>query len=1008
IGNLWIGTDGGGFVKYNAQTGSKTVFNSTIYKNKIPNDRIWSILNDKDGIIWAGTYSGGLIRLIQEKQNSYRFNIFKYNPGLNNSLTGKQVNVIYEDREDRIWIGTKRGLDLLISSKYDSVLKFHLFTHDVNNPHSISDNYVSCILQDSYGYLWVGTYISGLNQLDIETGNFTHYNYSPNDSTSISNNRIQAIFEDSFNNLWIGTEGAGLNKFDRKRQSFIRIKQNNELFSNVIMAILEDNDSNLWISTSGGINKFDLRTETFVKKYDITDGIISNGFNRNACYKDKNNTFYFGSILGVTYFNPTDIKDNPYPPPVLISDFKIFNTSLKKLDPLRERILKKQKRVDLDYSENVFNIEVAAADYSAVYKNKFKYKLDGFEKQWINLGNQHKVTYTNLYPGKYTFRVIASNNDDVWNNVGNSILIVIHPPFFLKKGFIISVILSLLALIYIGVKLKIKKYDRDKRILETKVEERTREINKQKEALKKANIEITENARLKEMFLANTSHEIRTPLNVIVGFTNLLTNTTLNKKQQSYLKNIKNYSRSLLVLINDILDFSKIEAGKLSLEKIKFEFRTTIKTILTPLIDKAKTENLALEYHIGENIPTHFVGDPVRLNQILNNLIENSIKFTHSGGNIKLEIAVLKQEKNTFTIQFKVSDTGIGINPNKFDKIFESFSQARSDTSRKYGGTGLGLTIVKRLVELHNGNIAVESELEKGSVFTFSLKYKQSQILEKNQEISTIQSNETTLTKELRILLVEDNIANQTLAVDTILMFNNKINIDVADNGVIAIQKINDTHYDLIIMDVQMPEMNGYDTTNYIRTKYNNYKKNIPILGMSAHAMNKEKEKCLALGMNDYITKPFNPNVLFSKILILTGQKQENTQEETSFVPETLIIKNKYDNINLEFLTKTYNGNFDKVKNILKIYLQNIPEQITEFNNNFNEKNWSKIKTYAHTLKTSFKYLGVDELHKLFKNIELESSSGSLSATTGEKINTINDLWKSSKQEIQNFLNSTP
>jgi len=392
------------------------------------------------------------------------------------------------------------------------------------------------------------------------------------------------------------------------------------------------------------------------------------------------------------------------------------------------------------------------------------------------------------------------------------------------------------------------------------------------------------------------------------------------------------------------------------------------------------------------------------LNQIVLNLLGNAIKFTEKGS-VNFDLNKVSDENEICKLTMLVSDTGIGISEEKHIKIFDSFSQARSDTSRKFGGTGLGLSIVKKLVALHKGTISVKSELGVGTAFTLIMDYKSTSIETNIANASDNKSDDVNISGDMRILIVEDNKANQTLAVDTILMFNNRIKIDVADNGKIGLDKLNVQDYNLIIMDVQMPVMNGYDTTSYIRNEMEGSKSKTPILGMSAHAMNREKERCLALGMNDYITKPFNPNVLYNKILKLTNYGQEKVEEEEELIPETLLVKDKYKYINLVFLTKTYKGNFDKVKSILNIYIKNIPGQIDDFYTDYESRSLKKIKASAHSLKTTFKYLGVEHMHQLFKTIELEAGAGGISDQIDSQVYKIKEDWLKSKAEIEDFIN---
>ncbi len=377
--------------------------------------------------------------------------------------------------------------------------------------------------------------------------------------------------------------------------------------------------------------------------------------------------------------------------------------------------------------------------------------------------------------------------------------------------------------------------------------------------------ELVRTNNIKEQFLTNMSHEIRTPMNAIVGFTDLLLKTKLSPDQKQYIDAVKTSGRNLIVIINDILDFSKIEAGKITFEQIEFDLQHLISTLTELMLPKSMEKDITISTKIDKKIQRQLIGDPTRLNQIFLNLVGNAIKFTEKGG-IKITADFVSEEKDSLELKFSVTDTGIGIPKDKLASIFEGFTQATNDTNRKYGGTGLGLTIVKQLVELQGGTISVKSKIDSGSSFIFNLKFKKTlpeKIVKNNSSNKKVELSHK---EKLNILLVEDNLLNQILAKK--VLTNWKWDVDVADNGLIAMQKVKNTAYDLILMDIQMPEMDGYEATRQIRkTTTNSSKHNIPIIAITAHAISGEAEKCYNAGMNDYITKPFDERVLYEKII---------------------------------------------------------------------------------------------------------------------------------------------
>lgn len=377
-----------------------------------------------------------------------------------------------------------------------------------------------------------------------------------------------------------------------------------------------------------------------------------------------------------------------------------------------------------------------------------------------------------------------------------------------------------------------------------------------------------ESNKLKEAFLANMSHEIRTPMNAIIGFSDILSKRKLEAQEKEYVMTIKTAGENLLTIINDILDISKIEAGMMTFEEHTFSVREIFKSLHVMLMEKAKEKHLELVFSCDEDVPDVLLGDNTRLTQIVINLVGNAIKFTQKG-NVHVRARVLKQDANsqpegTISLEFSVADTGIGITPDKLEHIFERFRQAESHTTRKYGGTGLGLSIAKQLAELQGGTLSVKSKFEEGSVFTFCIPYRKSIEAKKALEITAKKHDMKGLGK-INILLVEDNQLNVKLILSLFSEYNLKL--QVAENGSVGIEKLKENKFDIILMDMEMPVMNGYEAATIIRKELKN---DIPIIAMTAHAMSGERERCLHLGMNDYISKPINANLLFEKMCDLT------------------------------------------------------------------------------------------------------------------------------------------
>jgi PAS domain S-box-containing protein len=511
-----------------------------------------------------------------------------------------------------------------------------------------------------------------------------------------------------------------------------------------------------------------------------------------------------------------------------------------------------------------------------------------------------------------------------------------------------------------------------------------------------------EAVKSKQQFLSNMSHEIRTPMNAIIGFTNVLLKTELSEKQKEYLNAIKISGKTLTVLINDILDLAKVDAGKMIFEQIPFQLSSSISGMLHLFETKIQEKKLKLLKEYDSRIPDTLVGDPIRLHQIILNLLGNAVKFT-TEGKIVVGVKLLEQDAETVTLEFYVQDTGIGISESQLENIFDNFHQASDGTFRKYGGTGLGLAIARQLVEGQGGKIFVKSKEGKGSVFSFVLTFRQMHELEVfEQPVEEASDSEETLnvgTRKPSILVVEDVKLNQLLM--QTLMTDFGFAMEMVENGKLAIEKLAGNHYDLVLMDLHMPEMNGFVATEYIRKEM---KLNVPIIAITADVTTVDIERCLALGMNDHIAKPINEKILYGKIVRCINQSRavkKNDVKKTSDVPN-----DPYKYINLKYLKRITTDDTATLKEILQTFLKETPRLIKTIKQCINNKDWDNLYKATHSLQPSFQTVGINqEYEEMARTIQQYAKRQENMEAIVELVIQIESICKLAFKELKQELN---
>jgi signal transduction histidine kinase/streptogramin lyase len=653
-------------------------------------DTVLSLTGEADGSLWVGIWAAGLHHFDPERQV---FRQYMPNPEDPSSLLGKEPWAMLVDRDGVLWVATEEGVNRYNRATDD-------FTHFVPHPTQMDGDsalYTRAIYEDSHGNLWIGS-IRGLYLLDRTTGEFERFRHRPGSSNTISSDFVKAIYEDSRGYLWLGTHGGGLNRMEISSRRFTAYHVEDGLPDEVVTGIVEDDRRKLWVSTHKGIARFDPDAETF-RAYDKRHGLPGNLFNRNTPTKTAHGELLFGSSKGLTLFKPGDLWDNDYIPPVVITDFQIFNKPVPIGVP-GSPLTKAPGRMDtvrLRYDQSVFSFAYAALNYRSPEENQYAYRLEGFDKTWHSVGKKRTATYTNLDPGTYTFYVRGSNNEGLWNEEGAQVRVIVAPPLWRTWWAYLLYALAALALMSLVLHFQLRK----------QAFEREHTLNQRLQELDK----------LKDEFLANTSHELRTPLNGIIGLSESLLDGAggpVPEPMKKYLEMIAYSGKRLANLVNDILDFSKLKNHTLQLHRRPVNAHESVQILLKMTEPLVGTKPLELINAVPESLPPVFA-DEGRLQQILYNLVGNAVKFTDQG-------SVTVSAKHEYDrVVIDVVDTGIGIPPDQVNKIFESFEQVDGTDNRKYGGTGLGLAITKRLVELHGGTISVSSTLGVGSRFRVRL-----------------------------------------------------------------------------------------------------------------------------------------------------------------------------------------------------------------------------------------------------------------------------------------------
>ncbi len=899
LGNLWIGTNGGGLIYFNRKTGKFTSYKSEPGNpNSLSNDIVISLCIDHDQKLWIGTYLGGL-----DCFDGTTFTHYRHNDNAVTSIADDRVWSLLEDSSHRLWIGTfEGGLQIFDRSKKIFYRPF--------KQSDIRSRLVSCIFEDRQGNIWVGG-VLGVDVILKNNGRVIHYIHNEKHPVGLADNTINSINQDSRGLIWIATAG-GLSILNPETDTFTTLTKTNGLPANVISGTVEDNEGAMWLSTSNGISRITLMPAATgyhfkIENFDESDGLQGREFNVNAVLKTRKGELIFGGGDGFNIFNPAEIEPVTNKLQLAFTDFQLFNKSVSANEDINGHVVLSKAisvthDITLRHSENIFSIEFATLDFFNPSKVKYQYMLEGFDKGWVNADSRtRKASYTNLDEGDYIFKVRGSNSEGVWKPDHISLRIKILPPFWKSTlAYILYLTLFVVVLLFIrhrGIQ-KIKRRfaaEKEKQEARLLIEQERQELRRMQEL-----------DQLKTKFLTNVSHEFRTPLSLIMAPVDKMF-TRADQEQSQQLNMIRKNAGRLLHLVNQLLDFRKMEVQELKLHPRSGDIVKFIKEISQSFTDIAEGKEISFVFDTTvDSLFTTFDHD--KIERILFNLISNAFKFTPSGGQVSVLLNIYKAAVGSDTaLEIKVIDTGIGIPHEKHSKIFERFFQHDIPDSMINQGSGIGLAITREFVKMHGGEILVESEPDHGSCFIIRLPLVICAAPEldmpagdevDNENPDEISQDETKtlaweqqVNKKPVVLLVEDNDDFRFYLKDNLkdIFF-----LIEASNGREGWQKALSLHPDIIVSDISMPEMTGIELCK--KLKNDKRTSHIPVVLLTALTGEEEQIKGLEIGANEYVTKPFNFEILLSKIkniLTLRETYKRTFKKQIDVQLQEMLIENE-------------------------------------------------------------------------------------------------------------------
>ncbi|TAJ11320.1 hybrid sensor histidine kinase/response regulator [Marinilabiliaceae bacterium JC017] len=885
---LWIGTGGGGVDVFdmNTRTFLKNYRHNPGDKNSISTDIILDLHENKAGNIWVGTFLGGA-NLVKPQQQEILH--FRHDKEDSNSLINDHIFDIEEDASGNVWLATQGGgLDRF----NPHTGKYIHYKNEPDNPSSLGSNRVLCLLNDRNNNLWVGTNNGCLQRFDPQKETFINYGVDDPVGSRLKNNQIHTIYEDSEGMIWIGSGQSGLYRMNPESGTFSCLTIKDGLPSNSVYGIIEDQNRNIWFCTNRGIGRYHRGSNTILT-LNSDDGLPTNDFEAGAIVQTNEGELYFGSKKGLISFFPKDIVQDNRDVDVALTGFRIFNEPVAVGQKVGNTIplvkaIDYAEEIVLPWYQNNFSIEFAAPKAEKPAKVKYKYLLKGANNRWIETDAKRRVaTFSNLDPGSYLFKIVGANSTGKWSAHEKQVKIIVKPPFWKTTwAYLLYSVFAILIIYVVGKELKKRVHLKNQLELEKYKHEKDNELN-----------------LLKISFFTNMSHELRTPLTLIMGpMERLIQNFHHDNRERHQLMVIQRNGQRLLHMVNQLLDFRKMESGKMYLHVQNVEVVAFLKETILSFQELALQKNIRFHFQVEAESFFAFI-DKSKVEIMVFNLLSNAFKFTPENGTITLIVETVYRLDNHW-ICIKVQDSGLGIHRDEKEKIFDLFYHDDQNVDVK--GTGIGLSLTKNLVELHHGEIKVESEPGLGSTFIIHLPAEKSAYsasetnVIKPKEVladwnpkssSKMQLQVKTSSQQLPIMLVvEDNVEMNQFICEG---FERQFTVLKAHNGEEGLAMATDKIPDIIVSDVMMPRMDGVELCRKLKTDPRT--SHIPVVLLTARSAEMYQVEGLENGADDYITKPFSFDVLSAKVVNLIELRQklrERFRQEMILKPKEIAINN--------------------------------------------------------------------------------------------------------------------